>query len=175
MGDWKKVVEVFAEIGFAFDVTEFEDRLVAQKIVCLLELSGVPLGYPFNLYIRGPYSPTLAEDYFHMATGGADRGGVFLSAEEKEAVHRIDTLFRKSPSLLEIGATYGFLLRARNLSPTAAERIVRQEKGFYPGASIAKGISRAKQLLVTPTEDDLRWLKEEVEPWQRAATRSMRE
>lgn len=175
MGDWKKVQQVFAEIDFPFDVAEFEDRLIAQKIVCLLDLMGISLGYSFNLYIRGPYSPKLAYDYYHKdVQAHGDTLQRSLSAEEREAVHRVDHLFAKSPSLLEIGATYGFIQRNRNVSPTEAYKIVKQEKGFYPDSQIAKGISRAKQLLVTPTEDDLRWLKEEVEPWQRAATRSMR-
>ena len=43
----------------------FDDRLKFQKRIYLLqELFGVPLGYSFGWYIRGPYSSELAHDGF---------------------------------------------------------------------------------------------------------------
>jgi uncharacterized protein YwgA len=175
MGDWEKVKRVFDEIDFNFDVTEFEDRLIAQKIICLLDLKGVDIKYQFNFYIRGPYSPNLAADYYSNRLVRYEHGDSnILSDEETEIIHQVDQIFGKSPSLLEIGATYGFVLQKMDVSPTDALKIVKQKKGFYPDSQIAKGISKAKQLLVTPTEEDLIWLKNEVKPWQRAATQSMR-
>ncbi len=175
MGDWEKVKQVFNEIDFKFHVAEFEDRLIAQKIICLLDLKGIDLNYQFNFYIRGPYSPNLAIDYYsNSPVRFADENSKSLSDEETAIVHQVDQIFGKSPSLLEIGATYGFVLQKMDVSPTDALKIVKQKKGFYPDSQIAKGISKAKQLLVTPTEEDLIWLKNEVAPWQRAAARSMR-
>jgi len=47
-----------------FDPSSFKDRLRAQKIIYLLQSSGVPLGYSYSWYLHGPYSRQLADDFF---------------------------------------------------------------------------------------------------------------
>jgi len=37
----------------------FNDRLICQKKIYLLQSVGVDLGYEYNWYVRGPYSPSL--------------------------------------------------------------------------------------------------------------------
>ena len=37
----------------------FDDRLICQKKIYLLQSLGTNLGYTYNWYVRGPYSPTL--------------------------------------------------------------------------------------------------------------------
>jgi uncharacterized protein YwgA len=46
----------------------FNDRLLLQKKVFLLQELGVKLGYRFNLYIHGPYSRDLATDGYRINT-----------------------------------------------------------------------------------------------------------
>jgi hypothetical protein len=53
MGKQKKVIAFFKELGFEFRISRFDDRLIAQKLVCLLDLKGVNLGYPYSIYVRG--------------------------------------------------------------------------------------------------------------------------
>lgn len=47
-----------------FDMSSFPNRLRLQKVVYLMEAFGIPLGYSFSYYIRGPYSTNLARDAF---------------------------------------------------------------------------------------------------------------
>ena len=42
---------------------EVEDRLKLQKYVFIADHFGLNSGYDFSMYVRGPYSPDLAEDY----------------------------------------------------------------------------------------------------------------
>src|SRR3989344_8338223 len=42
----------------------FENRLKLQKVIYLLQCSGVNLGYPFSWYLHGPYSPELTKDAY---------------------------------------------------------------------------------------------------------------
>jgi len=42
----------------------FRDRLIIQKITHISQFLGLGLNYDFNLYIKGPYSPQLTEDYY---------------------------------------------------------------------------------------------------------------
>ena len=48
------------------DMSEFDNRLKYQKIIYLLQASGISLGYGFNWYIKGPYSSPLAHDLFEI-------------------------------------------------------------------------------------------------------------
>ncbi|SRR5258707_3695878 len=45
-------------------LNRFPDRLLLQKRMFLLTMSGVDLGYPFSWYLRGPYSASLTKDAF---------------------------------------------------------------------------------------------------------------
>src|SRR5262245_20956825 len=46
------------------NLTTFTGRLILQKRMFLLLMSGVDIGYNFSWYIRGPYSPGLTRDVF---------------------------------------------------------------------------------------------------------------
>ncbi len=67
-----KILKVFLEalrksIDFKFNVNSFDHRLKLQKLVYIAKSLGVPkLEYDFNLYLRGPYSPELADDYYNL-------------------------------------------------------------------------------------------------------------
>ncbi|QYZ80179.1 hypothetical protein E2N92_12435 [Methanofollis formosanus] len=175
MGDWKRAIAAFHEIGFSLDRDEFESKLIGQKTVCLLQIKGVDFRYPFDLYIRGPYSPEFTGDYYAHSQEFRDlETAVSLSSEEIETVKFLDELFQKSPSLLEIGATYALLVSQMGKSPVEALRIVKQEKGFYRDTQIAKGVSKVKEFLFEPAQKDLEWLKDEVGPMQKASIRSLR-
>jgi len=85
MEKYQKVIAFFKELGFRFDISSFDDRLVAQKLVCLLELKGVDLGYSCSLYVRGPYSPDLTQDLYAFPNEFATMDtGSRLTSEEKE-------------------------------------------------------------------------------------------
>jgi len=153
----------------------FEHRLIAQKIIYLLKLKGMDIAYPFHLYVRGPYSRLLADEYYQHA-------GDFLKCStestllpaEADSVALLIRLFNKSPSLLEIGATYGYLAYEMHHPPHQAYRIVRKMKSFYSNEQIVKGVNRAKQYLFAPTDEETAVLKAEMQEWQQAGIRSMR-
>lgn len=55
-------------VNFAKFAKSFDDRLKLQKTVYLLERGfDVDLGYRFNWYLHGPYSPPLAREAFEVA------------------------------------------------------------------------------------------------------------
>lgn len=175
MGDWKRAIAVFREMKFPMNTESLEDKIIAQKTVCMLQLKGMDFNYPFGLYVRGSYSPAFTQDYYlhakefkELATDAA------VSAEEKAMVNDLDAIFQKSASLLEIGVTYAYLVREMGKSPAEAFRIIKETKGFYRDTLIAKGISKAKEFLFEPEPEDLEWLREECGPMQEASLRSLR-
>lgn len=59
-----KVLEIL-ELGKP-DMSTFDNRLQLQKIIYLLQSSGMSLGYGYNWYVKGPYSSPLAHDLFEI-------------------------------------------------------------------------------------------------------------
>jgi uncharacterized protein YwgA len=171
----EKIIALFREIGFRPDITRFDDRLVAQKVVCLLEMKGLELGYPYSMYVRGPYSPDLTTDLYAFRDDFHEsRTGSVLNARERGTADDLLRIFGLKPALLEIGATYGYYTTRERCDPLEALKRVRLLKPFYPEAQIAIGISKAKEFLFEPASTDLDELKKETGPWQQAALRSLR-
>jgi uncharacterized protein YwgA len=52
------------EVDWRFDLNDFYDRIRMQKYVKLAEAFGFDHPYEYGLYIHGPYSPSLANDYY---------------------------------------------------------------------------------------------------------------
>src|SRR5437762_1233304 len=51
-------------LGLPIRLNSFDDRLILQKSVYLAQAAGIQLGYHFQWYLRGPYSPMLTKDAF---------------------------------------------------------------------------------------------------------------
>lgn len=51
-------------LDWEFDPEEFDDRLRIQKYVFLADAFGVDHDYGYGIHLYGPYSPTLADDYY---------------------------------------------------------------------------------------------------------------
>ena len=62
---------------FKFDILgdtpfNFSNRFKIQKYVYFAKYFNCDLGYDFNLYVHGPYSRQLADDYFELAENGTE-------------------------------------------------------------------------------------------------------
>lgn len=170
----KKLIAFFRELGFSFNISQFDDRLIAQKLVCLLELKGVDLGYSCSLYVRGPYSPDLTQDLYAFTREFETLDtNSRLTPKEKEVAGDLGRIFGLKPVSLEVGATYGYYALRQNSDPLEALRQVKRLKPFYSEAQIALGISKAKQFLFEPTRQDLEDLKKETGIWQRASLKAL--
>lgn len=73
---------VLDELGMAPSLSTFDDRLILQKTVYLIQQLGVSLGYSYSWYIRGPYSRDLTADAFGEL-GGSLPDGWFLETHQK--------------------------------------------------------------------------------------------
>jgi len=112
-------------------VKTFEDRLKSQKVQYFAQSFGVSLQYPYNLYIRGPYSPALAGDLFKMEEKKmipSSRPFVpeILEMRLKEAkAFMADMNARR----LELAATYHWLVKIAKQTPVAARAKLKVLKG----------------------------------------------
>lgn len=50
---------VLDHLGISPDVSTLQNRICIQKAIFLAKYAGVDLGYSYNWYVHGPYSPEL--------------------------------------------------------------------------------------------------------------------
>jgi hypothetical protein len=131
---------VLNELGGA-DISTQDDRIAIQKLICLVQEAGLQLGYSFNWYVRGPYSPGLTSDYYQIASKRdaveADAQNYALSEPAREAVQRVANVATPPPQAnlpkvlwLELVASIAFLVRRYRLSKEAAEAKIRSSKPY---------------------------------------------
>jgi uncharacterized protein YwgA len=96
---------------FKFSVRDNEDsnfynRLRLQKYVYIVKYFGLDLGYSYNMYLHGPYSSSLADDYFSIEPfypDYYDDSNKHLGNFGKSEF--IDLIKDRSPDWLEAAAT----------------------------------------------------------------------
>ncbi len=175
MGDLKKLLACLNTLDFHPKVDDFQDKLIIQKTTCLLELLGLEFGYPFSIYIRGPYSPDLTRElYENREMVEKLQTNYSVEKREREKLSRLaqasDNL---NPTMLEIMATYSFLTKSCEVESKEALVKLKRLKPFYSEAQIAVGVSRVKQLFFVPTEKEIKEMKTEFDEWDNASNLSI--
>ena len=119
-------------LGLKFQIDDFRDRLILQKVVYLVQAAGVHLGYYYQWYLHGPYSPSLTRDEYAVAAdisaGLDDSKGWTLDAISLDKLGRLSSMFNESDrgklaTKLELFASVHFLLRRRQVPDNSALEI----------------------------------------------------
>ena len=118
------VAAVAEAAGRKLDVKRFNDRLIMQKGCYILNSLGVGPIYDYGLYIRGPYSRELADDYYEIKDIPAETN---VSADKIEA---LKCIFDKGIGYAEAYATV--LLLKRNNVGADPERILDRALELKP-------------------------------------------
>ena len=86
-----KVLEIL-ELGKP-DMSTFDNRLQLQKIIYLLQSSGMSLGYGYNWYVKGPYSSPLAHDLFGIekSTEIYEKNEGIKFKDHEHIVHKLES------------------------------------------------------------------------------------
>lgn len=103
-----------------------QERKTVQKAIYLGQAAGVDLGYRYNWYVRGPYSPALTRDYFALEESllaDEDTSGDYeLQEAVKSRLARIKPLIEPPADIqlrrsdwLELLASVHYLLEARKM------------------------------------------------------------
>ncbi len=100
---------IFQALGVAKD--SFDARLLSQKKIFLLQELGVDLGYSYNWYVRGPYSPNLTNYIFNNLDilREQDFSQYHLAPQAQDCVNTVNTLASTKPSTLSVPSWYELL------------------------------------------------------------------
>jgi len=96
------------KLGFDFNKDSFDDRLRLQKYVYIARFLGLDHGYRFSGYLRGPYSPDLAKDYYTLSESDelkVSKEDYLHSLENFNAEKFLDIVSEKSSRWLELATT----------------------------------------------------------------------
>jgi hypothetical protein len=144
-------------LGQELLLDDFASRLTLQKATYLAQALGVDLGYSFNWYRRGPYSPGLTRDAFALqAEFERDPEAVKGWTLDSTSVARLQGLrglFERTPTeqlprLLELLASVHFLLYTGQGDPTDVPQLqvilLRNNKDF-PEAEIQEAVEELRR------------------------------
>jgi hypothetical protein len=149
-------------LGLPVRLDSFSDRLILQKAIYLAQAAGVQLGYHYNWYLRGPYSPALTRDAFpvvsEVAEGVDDSEGWKLDDASVQRLQRLKPLLEqidpdKLAARLELLASLHFLVQstAGQGKPTAVLRTTLQRYGkHFSEAEIQQGLEQLKNYGLCP-------------------------
>ena len=146
------------KLGIEPEIDTFDERKTIQKVVYLGQLTGVDLSYRFGWYLKGPYSPSLAEDYYHLADeleiGDESYEEYQLKKSLSDRLEKVQPLIDKPEEFklenvdwLELVASYDYLGRVRKLSDEKADKVLAKEKpDLYEYRELAK--RKLKEILL---------------------------
>jgi hypothetical protein len=149
-------------LGLPARLESFPDRLILQKAVYLSQAAGVLLGYHYNWYLRGPYSPSLTRDAFAVAAElaqGSDEGqGWRLDETSLQRLEDLKPLLNdQEPDQrarhLELLASVHFLLQTgqgRSTSPEELGDVLRRYGKDFTAQQIRQAIEELTQYGLCP-------------------------
>jgi uncharacterized protein YwgA len=126
-------------LGLSFKIDSFQNRLIMQKTVYLAQAAGVQLGYFYQWYLHGPYSPSLTRDEYAIAMDiSADMGeskGWTLDEVSLQRLKAIKPLFKerdqnKLALKLELLASVHFLIDRKQVSKIDPDKITETLKRY---------------------------------------------
>ncbi|MDO8537401.1 MAG: hypothetical protein Q7S21_00790 [archaeon] len=107
------------------DMRDYINRLMLQKIVFLLQSSGISFGYNFTWYLKGPYCSQLTKDAFAVTTETVNN--VEFEKNEEEKILRLKKHFTnelKNDKELEL---LGSLVFIRNNMQIKSESEIKEK------------------------------------------------
>jgi uncharacterized protein YwgA len=122
------------EVGIKPSTGKHTDRKDMQKAICLMQEAGIDLGYNFNWYKEGPYSPVLTDDYYNLTKQNkVGLPNYSLVEKTKEKLAKIRSIFDKDLSIkkrsdwLELVASVCFLLN-KGYTSSEVKKIFEDQK-----------------------------------------------
>lgn len=126
-------------LGRPFNVASFDDRLILQKTIYLVQARGIHLGYYYHWYLYGPYCPSLTRDLYAILSEGkyADEECERWKLDKGSSTRlkKLTPLFSESDTktladTLELLASVHFLVERKQVAGGNAKQIRRILKRY---------------------------------------------
>ncbi len=139
---------VLEGLGLEPKIDTMQDRKTIQKAVYLAQRKGADLGYRFGWYIKGPYSPPLADDYYRLDKNRNPEPALRLSEADAKLLAPVRAILSVPPGVrldqpewMELLASVDYLRRVSGLKDAEATLKLKELKpalaAFEPQALAA--------------------------------------
>ncbi len=148
---------VLESVNLPINLNTFNDRLILQKAVYLLQEAGVDMGYRFRWYLRGPYSSGLTEDAFSIDAlpdkGQQELAKWELDESSLERINRVRGLFSRKQQnqftrYVELIASTLFLIKTRQVLPDNPEgisKVLKENNKPYEADEVSEALEELKK------------------------------
>lgn len=126
---------VLNDLDVPLDTSSIQGRIAMQKAIYLAQVGGIPLGYQFSWYVKGPYSRSLADDYYRASIEQSEFGDRGLKREVRDQLMRLKALFAPPAEAaisrsdwLELLASWQYLRTRANKAQDEAEQMMQRQK-----------------------------------------------
>jgi hypothetical protein len=150
-------------LGFPLRLETFDERMAIQKKIYLCQAAGIHLGYRYNWYLRGPYSPDLTRDAFDLkAKSESASDEIEGSKLDDESILRLNRIRpswasrpeAERPRWLELLASVLFLKRSydgRNKDTAGLKQILERNEKYFSEDEIQCAIEELDRHGLLPT------------------------
>jgi uncharacterized protein YwgA len=116
----------------------FDDRLICQKKIYLLQSLGTDLGYTYNWYVRGPYSPSLTNYVYNNldVLSSNDFSAYSLSPDAEKNIERVNALLEDKREDFGIVSWYELLASLLYIFNNRRSWKIDEESNTLSGALI---------------------------------------
>jgi len=118
---------IFKQLGIGKE--DFSERLISQKKVFMLGKFGVDLGFSYNWYIHGPYSPELTTYIYENLNilNELDCSDYSLNPEVTEKIETVNNFKKDIPKRMDEASWYELLASIVYLN----ERTLKRADSLY--------------------------------------------
>lgn len=146
----KLVCDQFSNLN----VQSFQTRILLQKTIFILQEIGLNLGYDYNWYLRGPYSPQLTADAFEIQNDVAlfqeEAGKYKLTDTATSVIARVHAIIGEKindDTFMELVASLVFLSKYYRRNDEDLIVLLKNKKPkFNDDLYIREGLSVVKAL-----------------------------
>lgn len=172
VNDLDKIIASLRFLDLKPDIRTYNGRFLVQKIAHLAQSLGLQTHYYFTIYISGPYSRVLAEDYYKERNKvNALETEYELTPDDKCILEKIRACcdLYQDMFLMEGTATIVHLMKENpNLKDGDILAKIHSLKPHLDDATCVISISKAKELLFKP-EYLTKKIREEIRYWSNIA------
>lgn len=111
----------------------FDDRLICQKKIYLLQQLDVDLGYSYNWYIHGPYSPALTSYIYSNieALSNYDFSNYKLSQKVLDGIEKVNSINNEKPDELNSASWYELLASLEYIGKNSTRWKIKNELDLF--------------------------------------------
>jgi len=163
-----KVIAQLSFLGLRPEISKYEWRFIIQKTTYLAQVLGITTNYLFTIYVSGPYSKELADDYFqHITKVESLETEYDLTPEDITILERIKAccVIDQNAALMEGTSTTVYIMKQNpQLSDDEVILKLKAIKRHLNDTTLIIGLNKAKELLFKP-EYLTPELRMEIERW----------